>query len=158
MPHSQMFSMTSSALSLATDGRLLQATSDLVGGCLPSPLCDDRAPAPAAIRVRTLVAVGIRPSAGTVVMARRRSPVTVPAPVADSSGAAAPLELLLNVVPLIVAEAPYRPYPSSFPTGFIILLWRLSPKGLPAIEPVQGESPREDTAPSRERAKVRARG
>ena len=73
------------------------------------------------IRVCALVLVDIRPSAGTVVMARRRSPVAVPGPVGDPSDAAASSQ---RGTAIGVAEAPSCPYPSSLHTGYIILLRR----------------------------------
>lgn len=47
---------------------------------------DDRVPTAAAVRVRALVLVEIRPSTRTLVVARHRPPMVVPAPVADLSG------------------------------------------------------------------------
>ena len=72
----------------------------LGGIFLPYPPSDDRVPALATIRVRTLVLVDIKPSAGILVAAGRRSSAAVPAAVDDPSGAATPLVALPNVVPL----------------------------------------------------------
>ena len=54
----------------------------------------------AAIRVRALVLVDMRPAAGTVVMAHRRSPVAITAAVDDPIDATTPLASLPNVVAL----------------------------------------------------------
>ena len=78
-------------------------------GYLPSALSDDCAPGLTATRVRALVLVDIRLSVGTVVMARRRSPV--PSPVGNPSSAAAPLKLLPNLVPLLGWRIPLSPLP-----------------------------------------------
>ena len=72
----------------------------LGGIFLPYPPSDDRVPALATIRVRTLVLVDIKPSAGILVAAGRRSSAAVPAAVDDPSGAATPLVALPNVVSL----------------------------------------------------------
>ena len=69
---------------------------------LPPPLpFDDCALTAAAIRVRVLVLEEARPSPGALVVSRRPSPGAVPAPVDDPSGAAAPLEPLADMVPLL---------------------------------------------------------
>ena len=61
----------------------------------------------AAIRVRALVLEEIRPSAGTLFVARRPSPVAVSVPVGDPSGAVAPLESLTDVIPLSDWRSPH---------------------------------------------------
>ena len=84
-------------------------------------------PALAAIRVRALVLVHIKPSACILVAAGRRSFAAVPAAVDDPSGAATPLVALPNVVPL----SGWR-RPSLAPTLLLSLLGALSSSGTSA--------------------------
>ena len=69
--------------------------------CLPLPPPDDGALMAAAIRVRALVLEEKRPSAGTLFVARRSSPMVVPRDVDDSSRGVAPLEALSGAILLL---------------------------------------------------------